>query len=313
MENRVRWSELLPREFVARRDSAPIVWLPMGICEPHGHVAAFGLDTVKADYLCDESARRIGGIVAPTQGYHVHETGPHAPWLREVVGDVNPLLASYPPDLVLRTLVFQLRAFRNAGFRLAVVVTGHHGNQDDLRLAAEEFMRRSPMRVIVRSDPELAASEFEGDHAGSYEVSQLMYLRPDLVDLGRIDDGATSELKRFAQGFDASAASAERGRAIIELSLDKLGALVASAGSEVGVEAGAPVGASASREVGASAGVEAGASAGREVGASVGREAAARAGLPAAPLDGFMSLDEADEVWNAVASRRDEWVTLREG
>jgi hypothetical protein len=44
------------------------------------------------------AAARYGGIVAPSQGYHIHESRPHAPWLEEVVGDVNPRLAALPPD-----------------------------------------------------------------------------------------------------------------------------------------------------------------------------------------------------------------------
>ncbi len=41
----------------------------MGMVEPHGHAAAFGLDLIKAEDLCDEAAARFGGIVAPPQTY----------------------------------------------------------------------------------------------------------------------------------------------------------------------------------------------------------------------------------------------------
>lgn len=218
----VRWEELLPREFVARLQERPLVYLPMGLCEPHGHPAAFGLDTLKAVWLCEESASRWGGIVAPTQGYHIHETGYHASWLREVVGEVNPHLAGVPPHVLLEMLVYQLRAFVNAGFTQIAVVTGHHGNQSDLRLAAREVMRARPVQIIVVSDPELARPTFLGDHAGAYEVSQLMYIRPDLVDLNRIEDIGTSPLGRFAQGEDAAKASAQHGREILEASLSEL-------------------------------------------------------------------------------------------
>jgi hypothetical protein len=34
----------------------------------------------------EEASRRFGGVVAPTQGYQIHETGYHAPWLTEVMG-----------------------------------------------------------------------------------------------------------------------------------------------------------------------------------------------------------------------------------
>lgn len=227
-ETSVRWEELLPREFMQRLRELPLAYLPLGLCEPHGHVAAFGLDTHKAVHLCEEAARRFGGIVVPTQAYQIHETGYHRPWLAEVVGDVNPRLGSVPPDVLLRMFLFQLRAFANAGFRAVIAVTGHHANQPDLRLVAEEFSRRHPVRVVAVSDPELVAGEYVGDHAGLYEISQLLAIRPDLVDLTRAAETRTSPLGRFAQNPDAAQATAEHGRAILEKSLDALKTLVTS-------------------------------------------------------------------------------------
>jgi creatinine amidohydrolase len=261
----VRWEDLLPREFLQRLDELPLVYLPMGLCEPHGHVAAFGLDTHKAVYLCEEAARRFGGIVAPTQAYHIHETGYHRPWLDEVVGSVNPRLGSIPPDVLLRMLVFQLRAFVNAGFRAVIVVTGHNGNQPDLRIVAEEFLHDGPVRVVVVSDPELVAGDFDGDHAGRYEISQLLHVRPDLVRLDRVGDAGTSPLGRFAQGDDAALASASQGREIIEKSLAALGAIVD--GCDL---------------------------------------------LPSQPDAPFVTIEDAEQVWQRVAARADEWCTLRE-
>jgi creatinine amidohydrolase len=222
----VRWEELLVAEFLQRLDELPLAYLPLGLCEPHGHIAAFGLDTLKAVHLCEESARRLGGIVAPTQGYQIHETGYHKPWLQENLGAANPRLGSVPPDVLLRMLVYQFRAFVNAGFRAIVAVTGHNGNQPDLRIVAEEFRRDIPVPVVVVSDPELVTGHFTGDHAGRYEISQLLYLRPDLVRLDRIQDAETSPLGRFGQGTDAAAASAEHGRAILDQSLAAIETLI---------------------------------------------------------------------------------------
>lgn len=67
------WSELLPYEFNRRLDECPIVYLPLGLCEPHGQVSAFGLDTIKAEWLCLRTAEKAGGVVAPSMGYHIHE------------------------------------------------------------------------------------------------------------------------------------------------------------------------------------------------------------------------------------------------
>lgn len=229
LSERIRWADLLPEEFLKRQALLPAVYLPLGLCEPHGHIAPFGLDTIKADYLCDEAARRFGGIVAPTQGYQVHETGYHAPWLKEVMGTVNPRLGALPPDVIYRTFLFQLRAFVNAGFRLVIAISGHHGgNQVDLRMVAREFCAEYPITVHVHSDPELVEGQFPGDHAGRYEISQLLYLRPDLMDMSRVGRVNSDPLGRFAQGTDAAEASVDYGRQIMEASLDTIGTWVSA-------------------------------------------------------------------------------------
>jgi methylglyoxal reductase len=226
----VRWVELKPAEFLRRLAERPVAYLPMGMCEPHGHGAAFGLDMIKADYICDQAAHRFGGIVVPSQGYHIHETGFHGTWLEEVVGDVNPRLGALPPDVVMRSLLFQLRALVNAGFRAVMVVSGQNGAQGDLRLVADEFMKLVPVPVIVRSDPELVRGTFSGDHAGRYELSQLLYIRPDLIDLTRLDRVSSDPLGRFAQNPDAHQASAQYGEQIIETTIARVGQLVDEAG-----------------------------------------------------------------------------------
>src|ERR1700712_4396692 len=210
-----RWERLRPEEFEQRLADCPIVYLPLGLCEPHGHIAPFGLDTIKAVYLCEETARRCGGGVAPTQAYLIHETGYHAPWLQDVLGGVNPRLAALPPHVVLETLLYQLRAFRNAGFAAAVVVSGHHGgNQYDLRALAQAFCDAYPFEVFACSDPELVEGVYEGDHAGFYEVSQLLAIDPSLIDLSRAGRTRTDPLGRFAQNPDAEQATAGEGHRI---------------------------------------------------------------------------------------------------
>jgi creatinine amidohydrolase len=226
----VRWVELKPEELLRRLAERPVAYLPMGMVEPHGHAAAFGLDLIKAEYLCDEAAERFGGIVAPSQTYHIHETGFHGTWLEEVVGDVNPRLGGLPPDVVMRSLLFQLRVCVNAGFRAVIVVSGQNGAQGDLRLVAEEFTRIAPVPVVVRSDPELVRDTFPGDHAGRYELSQLLHIRPDLVDLTRLDRVSSDPLGRFAQNPDAAEATAEYGQQVVEAQIARIGQLVDEAG-----------------------------------------------------------------------------------
>ena len=164
-------------------------------------------------------------MVAPTQGWHIHETGYHARWLEEVIGEGEAELGSLPPDVVLRTFLYQLRALANAGFRGVIAISGHAGgNQIDLRRLAASFMAKVPLTVEVVADPELVSGQYDGDHAGRFEISQLLALRPDLVDLSRL--GREPEIGRFALGEDASEATVEYGRAILEAQLFSLGQIV---------------------------------------------------------------------------------------
>lgn len=217
----VLWSELLPYQFKRRLAEAPIVYLPLGICEPHGQISAFGLDTIKAEWLCQQAARHAGGIVAPALGYQIHESGYHARWLEDTVGEHNAHMTGMPPHVMLHFFLYQLRAFANAGFRGIVVISGHSGgNQIDYRRAAALFEQTTGIRVWVASDPELVDGLYDGDHAGKYEISQLMYLRPELVDTTKADlaelPGAGGLL---AIGEDASEASGELGEKIMDACL----------------------------------------------------------------------------------------------
>jgi creatinine amidohydrolase len=228
MNQKTRWADLFPDEFLEKQAQKSIVYLPLGICEPHGHISTFGLDTYKADYLCDESARRFGGIVAPTLAYQIHEAGYHAPWLAEVLGERTALMTGMPPHIMLHFFLYQLRTFYNAGFKTAIVISGHSGgNQQDFRLAGSIFEEITGMRIIVFSDPELVADEYVGDHAGKYEISQSLYLKPESINMSAINRmNETDSLGRFAQGLDAHAASAEMGKDIIEKSLKFIGKII---------------------------------------------------------------------------------------
>lgn len=215
---KVRWAELFPDEFLNRAHSCPIVYLPLGICEPHGHISVFGLDTIKADFLCDEAAKRFGGIVAPTQAYQIHEVGYHAPWLQEVMGNQNGFMTSMPSAVVLHFFLYQLRAFYNAGFGGAFVITGHSGgNQNDFRAVADLFFEATNFKTLVFADPELAGDKYTSDHAGKYEISQSLYLKPETIKMEFINEATNGNpLGRFAQGENASEASAEYGKEIFE-------------------------------------------------------------------------------------------------
>jgi len=222
----VRWAHLRPDDFVDRQSRCPVVYLPFGLCEPHGHIAPFGLDTLKADYYCEEAAARFGGIVAPTQGYHIHECGSHRPWLDEVVGvDQNPYLGAMPPYVVCFHFLYQLRAFANAGFRAVIGVSGHHGgSQRDLRRVASVFTDTTGIPVTVKTDPEWVEGLYANDHAGKYEISQLLDIYPESIELEKLNrQHEPGSGGRLALNPDAGEATAAYGKEINEAILAAIG------------------------------------------------------------------------------------------
>jgi len=195
MQPKANWLEMFPDEFVARRDARPVCYIAYGLAEPHGAYNALGLDELKAQGLIEATVREYGGIAAPPSGWHIqeipefHDDGHGHGWLVDV-GVQRSLATALPPDLFYRMVLHQIRAIDAAGFHAAVLVTGHYGGLEIvLRRLCDYYTRRSgsPLRLRAIADNEAIDTHLplRGDHAGPCETSQLMALRPELVDLER--------------------------------------------------------------------------------------------------------------------------------
>lgn len=193
-QQKVRWEEMFPDEFLAIRQATPICYLAYGLAEPHGAYNALGLDWLKAQSLVERAAKTYGGIVAPPFAWHLtdlsgfHDDGQGVGWFADV-GVKQSLASGIPPDLFYRMLLYQIRAVDARDFHSAILLTGHYGGvEHDMRILVEFYLRQtqSPLRLIVVTDGELIRhGRYRGDHAGITETSQLAAIRPDLVDLGR--------------------------------------------------------------------------------------------------------------------------------
>jgi creatinine amidohydrolase len=220
--SKVLWSELFPFEFKERLARCPVVYLPIGLCEPHGHISALGLDIYKAEHLCTEAAQIAGGIIAPTMGYHIHEAGPSARWLEDNVGEYNPYMTSISPKTFFLLYVDQLRAFYIAGFKAVIALSGHGGaHQEDLKTISDTFMKEYDMKIWYGTDFELTAEWFPGDHAGVYEISTLMSIRPDLIDFGLMPEDGIGETK-LALHASAGRSDPDYGKRIMQAAVESL-------------------------------------------------------------------------------------------
>ena len=208
---KVRWEEMLPHEFLEARDRLPVGFMAYGLAEPHGAYNALGLDWLKAYALVEAVAKQHGGIVAPPFAWHIqevpefHDDGDGHGWLCDV-GVRQSVCSSIPADLFYRTVFYQIRALDARGFHAGIFVTGHYGGVEHiLRKICEYYLRRtgSPIRLYAIADWECIDADlpYRGDHAGVCETSQLMVLRPGLVDLTR-QTGNAELGTRFAGGVN---------------------------------------------------------------------------------------------------------------
>ena len=47
-DNEVQWERMFPDELEAALEACPLVYLPYGLCEPHGWHNAVGMDAIRA-------------------------------------------------------------------------------------------------------------------------------------------------------------------------------------------------------------------------------------------------------------------------
>jgi creatinine amidohydrolase len=131
-----------------------------------------GLDGIVADRFAETLASRIDGILLPTCWLPI-TTLPH------------PLSLSVS-TLTLRGILDEtLAGLATAGAQQVLIISGHYaqGHEIELYDAALRAHRTHPqLRVHAATPLELLGDDFL-DHAGRYETSQLLKLRPELVNL----------------------------------------------------------------------------------------------------------------------------------
>jgi creatinine amidohydrolase len=223
---KILWEEMFPDELREAIETCPLCLTCFGLAEPHGPYNAIGLDYLKARALIERSARENGGVVAPPFCWHVQER-PEFDWCGKH-GVEQAYASSITADLFLQIVLQQVRAFDARGFHAAILVTGHYGGlENDIRLLCEFYTRRtgSPIRLAAFADWELIDFEnYRGDHAGVCETSQLMALRPELVDLDRTVEN--SPLGKFCgSAFPNKSGvmpSAELGESIVSSQIRRL-------------------------------------------------------------------------------------------
>ncbi|MCC7406555.1 MAG: creatininase family protein [Phycisphaeraceae bacterium] len=232
MRDEVCWERMFPDELEEAFARRPVVWLPQGLCEPHGPHNTLGLDALKAWGICVAAAKRHGGIVCPPDFWHVHETGAYAPWASDNIGEARPWMTALPVWMHFKMVAYQLRAFDALGFEAVVILTGHYGpNWVDLKKLVELLQPHFAMRIYALPDCEACPKGFDGegkhvaDHAGVVETSLLWALRPECVDMSRLPKEGEAG-KHFAMSSSARMADRRVGERMVAEEVAYLGGKV---------------------------------------------------------------------------------------
>jgi creatinine amidohydrolase len=230
----MRVEELSSAEFAKFMRKGPIVFLPLGATEAHGTHLPLGTDSFQPEALCEALADRLDGLVMPPLRYGHHSSTRNMPGTMTLRFDT------------LRALIADiLDSMDRNGVRRAVIISGHAGSLHlaAVRDAAEEFVHRSTMKLMVLTDYDIAYKfplpedkEWPDGHGGLIETSRILALRPDLVKKERprgkfLDKGymivADPEtcMPEMMAG-DASKASTKLGEQINGFILDRLVELI---------------------------------------------------------------------------------------
>ncbi|MEI6222979.1 MAG: creatininase family protein [bacterium] len=174
-----------------------IVIFPIGATEQHGPTSALGLDTYNAIHIAEDVAKRKQVLVTPPLwfGDSSHHTG-------------FPGTISLRSETVVAVVKDILRSLLQHGFKKIIIINGHKvSNLPALTIAAKDIHEYEYQdSSIAIADPwKIArgiAGELKGEtvehHAGVLEVSQLLYKRPDLVDVSKLSNASVNPTKFFS-------------------------------------------------------------------------------------------------------------------
>ena len=217
----VRWERMFPDELEAAFEACPVVYFTYGLCEPHGPQNAVGLDALKVHAIACRAAMEHGGIVAPLDFWHVHETTTYAAWAHQTIGQVRSWMTAMPPTQHFKNVCYHIRQADAIGFKAAIFLTGHYGpNWQDLVDLLRIVQPYVGARVYGLPDFEANTPGFDndgrsgGDHAGKVETSLLWALMPECVDVSRIPP-PDSPGHHYAMGPNAREANRRIGERMV--------------------------------------------------------------------------------------------------
>lgn len=170
----------------AARSIAPdaLALFPVGATEQHGPHLPTGTDTFAVEHLARDAARRVADrlpiVVAPTLPFG--SSHHHLPFGGTM---------SLGTETYYRAVYDLVESLIDGGFRRVIILNGHGGNNELIQLVVRDLALKHPAHLAAASYWTVAwdalvstEAHHHGKlpgHAGAFETSLVMALRPDLV------------------------------------------------------------------------------------------------------------------------------------
>jgi creatinine amidohydrolase len=217
-----RLKEMRPQEVATLIAREPRLIVPVGSCDQHGPHLPVSCDTIIVERLASDLSAEFGVLLAPTVEYGVNvETE------RGFAGN-----ASMRKKTLHRMLNDLVDTWEATGIREFILLTAHE-HDPHLEAMSTVITKGARVRVIDMMGvyfTDLLEGQTEPMHGDEVDTSLLLYIAPDLVDMGVAEDYMMSreELRRYRRGWlrvpSASPgsigrpklASAEKGLALYE-------------------------------------------------------------------------------------------------
>lgn len=232
----VRAQFLRPGELLSIQKRCPVAFQPLGTLEWHGRQNPIGCDAIKAESLCIETAKRIGGAVMPPIYFSVdafRDCGKGYGLGMDPEAGFQLPGSFYEIDskLLREFMLNACRNYLNRGFKLVVIVSGHNppiqkNLMDEVCYIMKADSGEEPVFFTFEFEAiEPGNARRESDHAGGYETSMMLHLAGDRVNM-KANDGLEDPKLAIYEKFPVEEATAEEGRLCFELQVKGLSKLI---------------------------------------------------------------------------------------
>jgi creatinine amidohydrolase len=216
--------------------------LTFGATEPHNYHMPYGTDNIQVQLVgrraCERAYRKGANVLLlPNVPFGVNTNHMQIP---------GGLSLSVTPTTLLKIISDIVESLSHHGVRKLLLLNGHGGNE--LKPLARELHHRTDVFICVCDWFHMAADQFSkifkspGEHADEVETSMGLAFFPELMKMEQAGSGA-KKATRFAaieKGWisisrpwhlltedtgvgDPSAATAEKGRKLMEILTERLG------------------------------------------------------------------------------------------